>query len=413
MPTIEDTVINEIADIENLLPGEFIVYNGETKNIKINDDYYLLNKNTFIIKTAKVTADSGIEPSVISFPLGNSNSDSIDFIFNGTRSSTDAVSNVSTKDRANSDITLSNSSSESVDAQVKTVTQALDDLHQTKADLNAQGRVPISQIPDEIVDALQYIGKVTTEEDLIELRQDAQAGLNPGEVSGILINNYDGNGNDGEIVLDNTGTLRVGDTASLEPVATRDEATNFTDGHLTTWDATNNRLVDAGASISDILSAGSTSTIEGWANIITILGTPTDLNDLISKAQTYMQANNFSEMRLTAYTTKAQGASYISLTWTTNVVFDLQVTATNGFKARFFDNTHFGIYNNNNWDVNIINDVIVKDANGELTVTSNDIQSNTNLEIEATGDITVAPTNAFVIPTTAPSTLVPGAIWIA
>jgi hypothetical protein len=55
----------------------------------------------------------------------------------------------------------------------------------------------------------------------------------------------------------------------------------------------------------------------------------------------------------------------------------------------------------------------VKDANGELTVTSNDIQSNTNLEIEATGDITMTPTNAFVIPTNPPSTLVPGAIWIA
>lgn len=254
--------------------------------------------------------------------------------------------------------------------------------------------------------------EITTEENTIELRHDAQVGLNPGEVSGVLINNYDGNGNDSEIVLDDTGTLRIGDTASLEPVATRDEATNFTDGHLTTWDATNKRLVDAGASISDILSAG-TSTIEGWSSITSLLGTPTDLADLVTKAQTYMQANNFAEMRLTAYTTTAQAASYIGLTWTANLVFDLQVTATNGYKARFFDNTHFGIYNNGNWDVNIINDVIVKDANGELTVTSNDIQSNTNLQVEATGNITMAPTNALVIPTTAPSTLVAGAIWIA
>ena len=253
--------------------------------------------------------------------------------------------------------------------------------------------------------------EITTEENTIELRHDAQVGLNPGEVSGVLINNYDGQGNDSEIVLDSTGTLRIGDTASLEPVATRDEATNFTDGHLTKWDAQNSRIVDSGYAVSDILSAG-TSTIEGWSSITSLLGTPTDLADLITKAQTYMQANNFSEMRLTAYTTVAQAASYISLTWTTNLVFDLQVTATNGYKARFFDNTHFGIYNNNNWDVNIINDVIVKDSSGELTVTSNDIQSNTNLQVEATGNITMAPTNAFVIPTTAPSTLVAGAIWI-
>lgn len=254
--------------------------------------------------------------------------------------------------------------------------------------------------------------EITTEENTIELRHDAQVGLNPGEVSGILINNYDGNGNDSEIVLDDTGTLRIGDTASLEPVATRDEATNFTNNHLTKWDATGSRLIDAGVSVSDILSAG-TSTIEGWTSITSLIGTPTDLADLVTKAQTYMQANNFAEMRLTAYTTTAQAASYISLTWTANVVFDLQVTATNGYKARFFDNTHIGIYNNGNWDVNIINDVIVKDANGELTVTSNDIQSNTNLQVEATGNITMAPTNALVIPTTAPSTLVAGAIWIA
>ena len=254
--------------------------------------------------------------------------------------------------------------------------------------------------------------EITTEENTIELRHDSQVGLNPGEVSGILINNYDGQGNDSEIVLDNTGTLRIGDTASLEPVATRDEATNFTNDHLTKWDAQNSRVVDSGYGVSDILSAG-TSTIEGWTSITSLLGTPTDLNDLVSKAQTYMQANNFSEMRLTAYTTVAQAASYISLTWTANLIFDLQVTATNGFKARFFDNTHVGIYNNNNWDVNIISDVIVKDANGELTVTSNEIQSNTNLEVEATGNITMAPTNAFIIPTTAPSTLTPGAIWIA
>lgn len=254
--------------------------------------------------------------------------------------------------------------------------------------------------------------EITTEENTIELRHDAQTGLLSGEVSGILINNYDGNDNDSEIVLDSTGTLRIGDTASLEPVATRDEATNFTDGHLTTWDATNSRLVDAGASVSDILSAG-TTTVEGWTSIVSLLGTPTDVADLVSKAQTYMSTNNLSEMRLTAYTTSAQASSYIGLTWTTNVVFDLQVRATSGFKARFFDNTHFAIFNNNNWDVNIINDVIVKDTNGELTVTSNEIQSDSNLTLESAGDITVAPTNAFVIPTTEPTTFTAGAIWIA
>ena len=254
--------------------------------------------------------------------------------------------------------------------------------------------------------------EITTEEDTIELRHDAQTGIVSGQVSGLIINNYNGNGNDSQIALDSSGTLRIGDIGDTEPVATRDETTNLTDAHILQWDATGNKIVDSGTSVSDVIAAG-TSTVEGWDAITTLLGTPTDLADLIAKARTYMNANNFSEMRLAAYTTVAQAASYISLTWTSNVVFDLQVNATNGFKARFFDNNHFGIYVNNNWDVNIIEDVIVKDANGELTVTSDTLQSNTNLEVGATGNITMTPTNAFVIPTTAPTTLVNGAIWIS
>lgn len=253
--------------------------------------------------------------------------------------------------------------------------------------------------------------EITTEENTIELRHDAQTGLLTGEVSGVLINNYDGNGNDSEIVLDNTGTLRIGDTASLEPVATRDEVANFTNGHITVWDGQNSKLVDGGHSINDIIAQG-TSTVEGWANIISLIGTPTGIDDLVSKARTYMQANNLSEMRLTAYTTTTQASSYINLTWTGSVIFDLQVAAS-WSKARFFDDTHFGVYVSGQWNNNIINDVTVKDSNGNLTVTSNNVQSSTNLGIKATGNITMTPTNALVIPTTAPSTLVPGAIWIA
>ena len=94
--------------------------------------------------------------------------------------------------------------------------------------------------------------EITTEENTIKLRDGAQTAIQPGEMSGIVIENYDGQGNDSEIALDSNGTLRIGDTNDTEPVATRDEAANFTNGNYIAWDATNSRLVDSGTAPTDL-----------------------------------------------------------------------------------------------------------------------------------------------------------------
>ena len=94
--------------------------------------------------------------------------------------------------------------------------------------------------------------EITTEENTIKLRDGAQTAIQPGEMSGIIIENYDGQGNDSEIALDSNGTLRIGDTDDTEPVATRDEAANFTNGNYVSWDATNSRLVDSGTAPTDL-----------------------------------------------------------------------------------------------------------------------------------------------------------------
>jgi hypothetical protein len=101
--------------------------------------------------------------------------------------------------------------------------------------------------------------EITTEENTIKLRDGAQAAIQPGEMSGIIIENYDGQGNDSEIALDSNGTLRIGDTNDTEPVATRDEAANFTNGNYVAWDATNSRLVDSGTAPTDLRE---------WASIV-------------------------------------------------------------------------------------------------------------------------------------------------
>lgn len=81
--------------------------------------------------------------------------------------------------------------------------------------------------------------------------------------AGLITPKYDGT-NNGGIVYDNTGTAYVGDIAldsngnvdvnnsDLQPIATRDDDDNLTNGNLISWDATNKRLVDSGKNVSEI-----------------------------------------------------------------------------------------------------------------------------------------------------------------
>ena len=64
--------------------------------------------------------------------------------------------------------------------------------------------------------------KVTTKEQLVELRHGATTGMPIGDLAGFIIKLYDGV-NDGMIVIDNNGVLRIGDAGDLQPVLTREE----------------------------------------------------------------------------------------------------------------------------------------------------------------------------------------------
>ena len=65
--------------------------------------------------------------------------------------------------------------------------------------------------------------QISTSEQTIELRRDATTGLPLGQYAGLIIKLYDGV-NDGMIVIDNAGVLRIGDVGDLQPVLTREEA---------------------------------------------------------------------------------------------------------------------------------------------------------------------------------------------
>lgn len=95
---------------------------------------------------------------------------------------------------------------------------------------------------------------VFTRDDYIIMRDGAVAGLPQGDYSGFQVKLYDGV-DDGRLVIDREGTARVGDVGDEQPLLTRDEAADLTDGHLLEWDATNNKAVDAGTNVSAINTA--------------------------------------------------------------------------------------------------------------------------------------------------------------
>ena len=96
--------------------------------------------------------------------------------------------------------------------------------------------------------------KVFTANDYITMRDGAVAALAPGDYSGFQVKKYDGT-NDGRLVIDRDGVARVGDVGDEQPLMTRDESTDLTNGNLLEWDAANSKAVDSGTDVSTINTA--------------------------------------------------------------------------------------------------------------------------------------------------------------
>lgn len=96
---------------------------------------------------------------------------------------------------------------------------------------------------------------IYTKCDYIHLREGATTGLS-GTCSGLEFICYDGT-NNGRIEIDCSGTVRVGDTGTTQPVATRKESGAMTDGKLVCWNTANNRIEtspNTGLSTCDLVS---------------------------------------------------------------------------------------------------------------------------------------------------------------
>ena len=252
---------------------------------------------------------------------------------------------------------------------------------------------------------------ITTEENTIELRHGAQSGIVSGEYSGLVVNNFDGNGEDLKIVSDHTGTLRIGHNENLEAVATRAEASSLNNDHLIMWDSTGKKLVDSGKSVQDINDEVEITLKELVGNDLDLSGVTT-VDGVFSVIEAYRTTNSLDEVIY-----KFSGSlSYGPVTDYGMYVFNKTASASKAFYIGISD---YGLirftWNGSAWSLKNVNDgsFRVQGSSGVTIYGQTNLTSPTNYNINPTGNLTLNPSNALVIPTQAPATLVPGAIWIS
>ena len=145
-----------------------------------------------------------------------------------------------------------------------------------QGNLNMVGNLRV--IGDIVQDGASYethAEKVYTTNDYIYMRDEAVAGLAVGAYSGFQVIKYDGT-NDGRLVIDSTGTARVGDVGDEQPLLTRDESADLTNGQSLVWDSANAKAItqaipsDISTALAGKQNTLSPSYITGWTSDITM-----------------------------------------------------------------------------------------------------------------------------------------------
>ena len=102
-------------------------------------------------------------------------------------------------------------------------------------DLNIEGNITQNGEQYET-----HAEQIYTTNDYINMREGATSGLLQGQYSGFEIIKYNGTDN-GRLVVDNTGTARVGDVGDEQPLATREETPM--NGGFARWNSTSNSFI--------------------------------------------------------------------------------------------------------------------------------------------------------------------------
>lgn len=156
-----DKVWAIIAKQKQLLMGQSIVYSGPTRNVETVDGDVTVRTNTLIINNAGL---------IYTIPLGSSDARDCAFVPAGSLKTDETIPEFNTVNANGETSTLTFN-------EIATVQHALDYLTQNKADLNSQGKLPLSQMPSTLIGALQYVGTVTIGNDTTTLTASELAAL--------------------------------------------------------------------------------------------------------------------------------------------------------------------------------------------------------------------------------------------
>lgn len=150
-----------VAKQKQLLMGQSLVYSGPTTKVTTVDGDVVFRTSTMIVNNAG---------TIYTIPLGASEACDISFAPSGELKSDESVPTFTTTQTDGSKVTLTHD-------QIATVQHALDYLHQNKADLNSNGKLPLSQMPSTLIGALQYVGTVQIGNDVTTLTVEELATL--------------------------------------------------------------------------------------------------------------------------------------------------------------------------------------------------------------------------------------------
>lgn len=156
-----DKVWAIIAKKRQLLMGQSIVYSGPTKKVETVDGDVTIRTNTLIVNNAG---------TIYTIPLGSSEARDNAYSPTGSLRTDETIPEFGSVQANGDTVRLTFN-------EISTVQHALDYLTQNKADLNSQGKLPLSQMPSTLIGALQYVGTVTIEDTTTTLKASELAAL--------------------------------------------------------------------------------------------------------------------------------------------------------------------------------------------------------------------------------------------
>lgn len=173
-------------------------------------------------------------------------------------------------------------------AQLVRLRDNVDELLNILKDIDPNGDLTnvVTKTGDQTIDGVKtFIGQIVADCDIIQngaayethaeqvfsvndyiVTRDGQiTGLAAGDLSGFHVKKYNGV-DDSRLGVDNSGTMRVGDVGSEEPLMTRDESGDMTSGNLLAWDGVNLKAITSGESASS-LNTKINAKVSGSGNI--------------------------------------------------------------------------------------------------------------------------------------------------